>query len=53
MALGAGDLLWRRLMGEAFDVSVAIDAREHGAVCGMLELSRIDKQAVRLSVDVH
>ena len=52
MAPGALDLLRRRVMDEALHVLVAIDAGEHGAVDGVLQLGFIDKQALRLAVDV-
>ena len=45
MALSAGDLLRRSLMGQALYVFVAIHAAEHRAVDGMLQLVFVNIQA--------
>ena len=52
VTLGAGDLLRRRVVSQALHILVAIDARKHGAVDGVLELALIDKQADGFAVDV-
>ena len=45
MAVGADNLLWRRLVRQALDVLVAVHAGElHGGVNGVLELFRVDKE---------
>lgn len=51
VATCTGEFLGRCFVGQAFDVGVAVDACEHGAVDRVLQLGRIDKQAVRLAVD--
>jgi len=45
MALRASDLLRRRFVDQALHVLVAIDATEHSAVDGMLQLVFIHEQA--------
>lgn len=42
MAVGAGDLLGRRFVGQARDVFMTIHAGEHAAVDGVRELFAID-----------
>ena len=41
MALGAGNLFGRGLMGQTLDILVAINAREHAAMNGLLHLAFI------------
>lgn len=52
MTLRAGDLLWRRIVRQALHVGVAIHAREHRSVYGVLQLVRIHEQAMRPAVHV-
>ncbi len=52
MALGAGDFLRSGFVRETTNVGVAVDALEHGAVNGMLELVLIDVDAHRRAVYV-
>ena len=49
MALVAGDFLRRRVVGEAFDVGVAINARKC-AVNGVLEFVGVDGDAVAVAI---
>ena len=49
MALVAGDFFRRRVVGEAFDVGVAIDAGK-SAVNGVLELALVDGDAVAVAI---
>ncbi len=50
VAVGAADSLRWRLMGEALDVFVAVDAGEHAAMEGVLKLVAIDEESNRLAV---
>ena len=50
MALVAGNFFRGRVVGEAFDVGVAIDASEHGAVNGVLEPGLVDGDAVAVAI---
>ena len=52
VATVAGDLLGSGLVDRPLDVCMAIDAGEHGAVDGVLELCSIDVEAGGLAVDI-
>jgi len=53
MAIGAEDLLGRRLVGETFDVLVAVHASEfHGAVDGVLQLLAVHIERNGLAVHI-
>ena len=50
MAIGATDLFRGCLVGEAFDILVAVDARKHAAVDGVLELGPVDEESELFAV---
>ena len=50
VALRTGNLFGGRVVCQAFDVGVAINACEHAAMHGVLQLACIDEKAVRFSV---
>ena len=50
VAVGTRNLFRRGFVDQAFYIFMAIDAGEHGAVDGMLQLFRIDEQADLVSV---
>ena len=54
MAFGAEDLLGRRIVGKAFNVFVAIHARQlHRAVNGVLQVLGIDEERNGLTVHIR
>lgn len=52
VTLGAGDLLRSLVVGEGFNVGVAVDARKQRAVNGMLELRFVNVEADGLAIRV-